>query len=312
MEDLKRKIRFVFIPYLLVSAGYIIIYTFLDWLLFIQFKTLNMQPLVIRCWIPMATYWIFVYLFLWRRLKKLRLKNPKKEPQFGIVIVMCVVMLPPVALSQIYIAEATGKLSTLENIDELNISESTRYYTLKNHYFDKRDAGLYTVYRTSGKGNNTFNVELFYTVPIFEKESDTTKRECSAWLGVKYRDYFNNRIDQSEKDKRCRMFEQQAHDNFKTINLDSFSYLQQLDYDENTAYYNSALKFSSKYFENNTFILKRCYGAFEDRTDNNLTWIIVTFGLGATLVFLCFLPPTLSEADVEEFKSKRSNKNKVY
>ena len=70
-----KKLRLIYIPFLLISGIFILAYTFLDWLLFIKLCLFSVREDIVYYWLPFALPWIPILLCLRRRICALQFKR---------------------------------------------------------------------------------------------------------------------------------------------------------------------------------------------------------------------------------------------
>ena len=90
----------------------------------------------------------------------------------------------PTIIAQKYLETATGKLTHLENIAQIDKQENTKYYTLKNFFIDKSNIGVHSSFNVSGKYNDNFSMHLYVVLPILQNEADTNNSSCPGRPGV--------------------------------------------------------------------------------------------------------------------------------
>src|SRR6185312_4997152 len=214
MKTLVQKLRLIYVPFLLLFVAIVGGYTFLNWLLFVKFHVFSLKEDVVQIWIPLALPWIPIILWLRPRIKLLNLKRKKGGDLPGLYIMVAgFAMAVPTLVAQAYLETATGKLTQLENVGQMQGREASKYYTLKNIYIDKQNASVESRFDVSGKHNEDFNMSLYWTVPILNSHADSTGK-CIAWYGVEYNDRISNRLSEEEKQKRFEEFAKKSEDEF--------------------------------------------------------------------------------------------------
>jgi hypothetical protein len=172
------KLKLVYKPFIIIAIILTAGYTFLNWLLFIKFHAFSVDEDIVNFWIPFALPWIPILIWLRPRIKLLNLKR-KKGDLPGLYIFMAgFAMCAPIIVAQSYLETASGKLTRLEKISELQNHEPTKYYSLKNFYIDKANIGGQPVFDVSGKNNSEFNMNLYVVVPILNSATDTSVTWC--------------------------------------------------------------------------------------------------------------------------------------
>ena len=80
-----QKYRLIFIPFLLTTCVFLVLYTFLHWLLSTKWQILHVKEDYLDFWIPFILPWIAVLTWLRKRICLLQLKRANgKDSTFGI------------------------------------------------------------------------------------------------------------------------------------------------------------------------------------------------------------------------------------
>lgn len=163
------KLRHVFLPFLLISVTTISAYVLVHWLVFIKFELFELDDLWQNFIIPGAVAVIMAYIFIPPIIKRLDFtarKNKSGDPVNGAMIFVIISILPALFIALNCVETKTGKLTTLEHIGSINKQSLTRYYKLKEFYLDKQAVRIYSVFKTSGKYDQNFDMTIYCAVPI--------------------------------------------------------------------------------------------------------------------------------------------------
>src|SRR5882757_8310331 len=117
METLRHKIRLIFMPFLRIAAGFMLVYTFLDWWLVIRQHVILWKLETVQLWLPFGLVWI--PLLIWLRPRTQLLKPSRKKHGGGHLIVACLAIAAPTIFLQLYLETATGKLTNLVKISQI-------------------------------------------------------------------------------------------------------------------------------------------------------------------------------------------------
>jgi rhomboid protease GluP len=172
MTNFSTRFRLIYIPFLYVAIGFVSIYTFLDWLLIIHFEMPVNEELV-HFWLPFGLPWVPILIWLRPRIKLLSLKDKKGNLPFLYQFIAALAIVAPTVIAQDYVVTATGKLTVLQDINQIS-NPLTKYYVLKRHYIDKRHVAATERTLTSGKNNEYLNFYFDVACPIL---SDTIKQD---------------------------------------------------------------------------------------------------------------------------------------
>jgi membrane associated rhomboid family serine protease len=243
-----------------------------------------MSNFVLDFVIPLLCIFIVMLIVMTRPIKLLQFKASKNAT--GVIVFMGIVTYVPLLLAQHYLEIATGELTVLNSIDEVDYLPKTKYYSLKEFYFDKTKAGRNEKVYTSGKHNQTLNFKISWATPIFQKESDTIKKNTHYWLCEQYQDDISNRKSNTIKKEAFEAFKLKCIQEYNQKKLDDFKYLERLKNTTDTDDYSAAAGESklSRDAEDIFFIAHK--GNFEDRCGNKLLWVFIVMGIGSVLILL--------------------------
>lgn len=305
MENLNEKLKLIYIHFLIIAISIIGGYTFLHWLIFIKLQVFSLDDGIINVWIPLGLPWIPILIWLRPRVKLLNLKRKKGGgdlPSFYVFIAAFAIIVPTL-VAQSYVEKASGKLTQLENINQIGQQEPTKYYSLKSFYIDKFNIGIQTAFDVSGKSNEDFNMNLYVALPIFYTQHDTTNSNCFAWYGVKYHKQVSNRLDDNEKQQEYKKFANESQSDFNMKKVSQFIYLERVGNTKDHQGYNDAIK-NNKRFKSNSFtILVPVNEAFEARLGSKFGWIFGAFGIGALVWLIMLIIPKFDEEALAKFSN---------
>lgn len=312
MPTIIKKLRLIYLPFLILLISFVCLYTFLNWLLVIKLHLFSFKAIIINFGIPFAIVWIPILIWLRPRIRLLDLKGEKNDYYFLYQILIWLAISAPTIIAQEFLGTATGKLTKLENVYQINSTEPTKYYSFKNYFIDKNDVGVHTFFSVSGKHDENFNMEIFVAMPIFEMENDTIKPSSPAWLGVVFYDQMSNSTDDTIKDRRYKEFAEKTQREFDNSTFRNFTYLEKIENDDDQENYHEALKKSPKYNTANILLFKPVYGSYESRSGDSFSWIFISFAIGAIGFLFLFLIPKFDGNALRYYESGRqSNKKEI-
>jgi rhomboid protease GluP len=312
MQTIIKKFKLLYVPFLIIAISFISLYTFLNWLLIIKLHLFSFTKDIINFGVPFALVWIPILIWLRPRIRLLDLKGERNDYYFLYQLLSCLAIAAPTIIAQEYIGTETGKLTKLENIDQLTSFELTKYYALTDFFIDKNDVGVHTYFSVNGKHNENFNMQIFVVMPILSTEQDTAKHSSQAWLGVVYSDQISNRIDDSEKDTLYKQFAEKTQREFDNTNFRNFTYLEKTENDNDQENYLEALKKSPKHNTPDVILFKPQYGSYENRSGNSFRWIFISFAIGAIAFLLLFLIPKFDNKALRFFESGQQSNKKEF
>lgn len=324
MDNIKTKIKLIFVPYLIISLATLIIWTYLHWLLFLKFNVYEVNENFITIILPSVLSLISILIWLYKKIKLLSIKS---KNLIWFILVPCVSMGGLNLFGSQYIILATSKQTILSSISQIEKKEPTKFYELKKFYLDKKHYSLKKFFYSSGKHNNNLEMEIYVTVPILNFIKDTFGSNCTGWYGVKYAktaydfnddhdiynsnwatdevynnnitsDYYDNSINKIENSEEVKRFVNESLTQFDNLNLNEFLYLDRItkitrDYNN----YISAIKNNSKYDTKSDVVLLPCNETLADRANDNLKIALILFVIGSILFLIMVINTNLKSED---------------
>lgn len=310
MRTITKKFKLIYLPFLVMTISFVVLYSFLNWLLFIKTNTFSIKEDILNFWMPFGLPWIPVLIWLRPRIKLLKLTGGNGNMPFLFQFIAALGMAFPTIVAQEYIGKASGKLTNLQTINEISKSEQTKYYTVNSYYIDKTNIGVYSSFEVSGKHNENFNMSLYVVLPILGSEADLKNSSCLAWLGIEYSKQISNRLSEKEKDENYHLFALECQKNFDNRDINQFVYLDRVGNTEDGDGYKEAVKKCPKYHSNNTSVFLAVNEPFELRNGNTFSWIFKAFGIACGVWFIMLLFPKFDERELKRFeKGKPSTDN---
>lgn len=300
MKGLNDKLRIIYKPFLLIAVGFILTYTFLHWLLFIE-AGITVKEDIIRFWLPFGLPFIPVFIWLRPRIKLLHFKNDNGS--FGYQFFACLAIAFPTIIAQEYLVTATGKLTQLDTISHLDKKAKTKYYSLKQYYIDKQHITVQSTASVTGKHNEDFNMLIYVAMPILTREADTLNNQPTNWLGKKYSERISNRLSDQEKDDSYKVFAEKCQKEFEATDFSKFTYLEVIGNTDDHDEFNNAIKKVVSDNSKGSIVFESNSEPFEARNGKKLLWIFVSLGIGSLVYFILLLFPKFEELELQNFKT---------
>lgn len=299
-KDIVQRLRLIYLPYLLIAVCLISGYTFLHWLLFIRFHVFSLDEEVLNLWLPIALPWLPLYFWLKPRIKGLVFKKTARDPLSILIFFASIAIVAPTIIAQYYLETASGTLTQLSDINQIENQNPTKYYTITNIYLDKRDIGVQSTFDVSGRYNESFNMHIYIAVPIFSSSSEVKNNNCIAWCGIKYSRQINNHNTQEQKETAFNRFASFCQDQFDALD-EQFIYFDRIGNTADHKAFDDAIKKNKRFLSSTNLVLVPVYTPFEARNGNKLAWVFGAFGIGAAAFFLMLLIPSIDETKAEDF-----------
>ncbi|MEI7828442.1 MAG: hypothetical protein WCI31_01660 [Prolixibacteraceae bacterium] len=283
---MKKQISATYIPFLLTFAGFIAIYSFLNWYYILEPVSDSISKDFTNFWLPFLLPLLPVFVVFLIFLKPSKGNWIRFSWQ---VLLATICIIPASLLAQSYLETATGKITALDDISHLNQYPKTKYYTLKNYYIDKSNASIYTTCKMINAG---WDFQIFVACPVYKCQSDTSSKVVEAWLTKKYFKNIGRLNSGAEHLMKEEKFWKDSLNAFDQFDMNSFRYLERTPHDSFFPYFEKTIKMAVKYDSKQPILLLNPQKEiFEERNGNKLFWLILSFilGNGFFLMILYFL-----------------------
>jgi len=306
MTTFLRKIKLIYLRFLLVAVSFIISYSFLIWVIVYRFSLLALNEDLINFWLPFCLPVIPVYIWLRPRIKLLILKDKKGNLPFLYFFTACLAISAPTLVLQEYLLTATGKLTTAQNINEISQKPITKYYTIANHYIDKQHVAIHRRTEVSGRNSENLTFHLYVACPILNKApqldsgNSNTFNMPVAWLGTEYKKGISNHSSDAEKEQAFKELGIDAYNKLKDADLDRFIYLDHIGNNDRRKGYYAAIKSIPQYNGVEPLILEAKNESFETRNGDKQGWVFKSFGIGAAIWLIMLIFPKFDNAQLKK------------
>ncbi|ESU23707.1 hypothetical protein FEDK69T_11110 [Flavobacterium enshiense DK69] len=301
MTNYINKLKHIVPTFLIISLGSVIGVLLFRWLFCVQFPIIDIKEEVWEFWIPIILPWIVMTLWFRQRLRVLTFKRDNDKGRVFFQFIAWLSMFAMLAISQNYLTTASGKLKTIESIDDIDKVEKSRYYKLNNFIVATYFGGTYTDFRTSGKYNQHLNFDIFFITPIVP-DSTMIQSVPKKWYGVKFQKQINNRISNEEKERKYKDFFSECVQKMKSYNFHSLDHFERIPTSDDRENYLKAIEARTKEKADDSFvILKPVQEEFEKRNGNKFAWIFGSFGIGLGILLFSLIWPGYSETERKKF-----------
>lgn len=298
LEHIKIKLKEIYLPYLLISIGTILLYSLFRFFLDIKFGVLPLKEDLLNFWLPFFLPWIPVTLWLRRRVFILRVKGKRDNGHFLYQFAMVLFMTFPMVVSQNYIEKAPFDLIEVATPSDVKNFQHEKYFKINSFQVDRNGQLPYSVSRTSGRNNTNLNFYLYFSCP-FENDQD-------IWYGIKYNEQISNSKSSSDKELAYQSFITEAQQKYQKYNFQEVTYFEQLGFtDDRDSYRKAILRIFPDLIEEDQIILIPQKDSFENRLGETFAWIFKSFGIGAFILLIMVLIPKIDQKEYKRFKEKK-------
>ena len=299
------KIKFIFLPFISYSFSFIALYTSLHWLLLIKLELFHPTEILCNYGIPLLISGIIVLLDLRKRIKLLAI-NSKSVDFYSFV---CWAFLAiPVIISQFYLDNQQGKLTSIEQPSMIDFNKQTLFYSIEHTKKLNRYGGLW-VTRTSADRGNEICINCYFACPLLDTNyiNNYSLAKLRTWIGVRFSESFSNRVFDNKEEQKNNINDFIKSTIPKCENyLFNTKYLRNLRNSFDRDEYFLAIERTNIHADRkDIIILSEEKGSYETRTGNSLKWL---FGMliGTNLIWLLFtLIPKLNSKELQKFGTKK-------
>lgn len=298
-ETYIKKLKHILPTFFAVTFGTIIGLGFIRWLFCIQFSIIDIDEQAWTTWIPILFPWIPITIWVRKRFRALTFIKDSGMGRFAFLIISWSIISLMLSISQDYLTSATGKLKILYNINDIETTETARYYKLANFSVAPYLGSTYTVLRKKGKTNQLLEFNIYFVSPIFYKKSTAITEIPKYWYGVKFKKQINIRmISYKEKVEKYKAFYNECIGKMNKYQFHLSDYFERIPASDDKQYFLKAIEVRTKQPTDYSFIiLKPIQGKFEDRNGNKLACLFGSFAIGLAFLLLLLILPGYAEKE---------------
>ena len=303
-SNLLKKIKLIFLPFILIQIGFIAIYSFLHWAIFIR-TNYPIKEEYINLWIPIVL--IIVSVLIWFRPRMKLLQFKKENGSFGVQVIAIIAIFLPTLFMQEYLQTATGKLTTIDTIYQIEKKENSKFYSIKNYYIDKEHIAVQSTLTTSGKHGEHIDMCIYIAMPILLDRQDASKTTFKYWLGKKYKKQISSNISDEEREKAFKHFSEETQREFDATDFNYYEYFEVIGFTDEREEFSIAIQ---KWKPTTNYILFEAHNEyFKDRNGSNLQLGLGFLGIGMLLLFIILLYSDFNLQALSDYEQGLKNKD---
>lgn len=299
---MRDKLKILFLPYLLALLVLVSAYSYLHWYFILDKEIFQLRESFTNFIIPATLSGIFAWLILRPKLKIIYLGNELKNNRDFYSVILWLALTIPLSISQLYLITATGELTELQTIYDIQEVPSSKYYSVKDYFLDKSEIREYLSFEVGGKNNQDFNMNMHAVVPFYETEKDHRFTEPVAWLGIHYHKRISNRLDNTEKLNALASFSAESSSELASRDLSQFRYFDRISPANLKEGYIEAINSQNSYKPNH-LVLMGINEPFEARNGNTLAWTIRSSLIGTIVWLIMIVLPKIDPEELERIKA---------
>ena len=167
------KWRLIFVPFLIIAAGFIILYTLLN-LLFYQTQLIPIDEKLVNVWLPFTLPWIPLLIWLRPRINFLRLKRKNGKDLDGLYyLVAAAAIIIPTLIAQEFLDTTIGTRTDLQTVAQIDTNKLSKFYTIQRYFIDKKHIGFERTAEVGGKYNQNLTLTVYVVCPILQNSPES-------------------------------------------------------------------------------------------------------------------------------------------
>lgn len=302
MKNYLLKLKIVLLPFFIITILSSLFWVFIYWLLIIKAE-LNIKDTIVEFFIPITIPTIPLFIWLKPAINKLKFKNDRIPDIY--LFVCWVTMFLSLMFSIKLMKTVISTITKVENISELNNHDKSAYYyiseyELSNNLLEKS----YSSY-TSGQYNQHLNINLFFTVPIVNKNEKLIEpKNYKVWMCQKFKTKESNRNSNQEINRIFRLF--QKNTDIQYSNQKKPKYFKRLYYSEQKIQALKAIeKIQPGFNQDKIIILSPLWENPKKSLKKDFLQAITVLSVGIVFFLLILIAPKLKKS-----RNKASSKIK--
>jgi len=298
---MKTKFLKIYLPFVIISFGFVGLYTILHWLIIIKLDLIQPKEMIVNFGIPIVLSGLFVLFYFRRRIKLLKISE--KSLDFY-TFMSWIFFTIPVIIGQFYLENQQGKLSKIEKPSQIDFKNQTLFYSIDYALTLNKSGGLWVTRTNADKYGNQVWITCFFVCPLVDTvpSSYYDSRKFKTWIGVTFAEKFSNRAfdDKEEQKIKIDKFINSCIPKYENYEYQT-DYLRNLKYsDKRDDFYLAIERTKIHADKKELIILKEEKGTYETRTGSSHNWLIGTLFAANLIWFLFIFFPQLNTTELRK------------
>lgn len=298
---MKTKFLKIYLPFVIISFGFVGLYTILHWLIIIKLDLIQPKEMIVNFGIPIILSGLFVLFYFRRRIKLLKISE--KSLDFY-TFMSWIFFTIPVIIGQFYLENQQGKLSKIEKPSQIDFKNQTLFYSIDYALTLNKSGGLWVTRTNADKYGNQVWITCFFVCPLVDTvpSSYYDSGKFKTWIGVTFAEKFSNRAfdDKEEQKIKIDKFINSCIPKYENYEYQT-DYLRNLKYsDKRDDFYLAIERTKIHADKKELIILKEEKGTYETRTGSSHNWLIGTLFSANLIWFLFIFFPQLNTTELRK------------
>jgi len=298
---MKTKFLKIYLPFVIISFGFVGLYTILHWLIIIKLDLIQPKEMIVNFGIPIVLSGLFVLFYFLRRIKLLKISE---KSLYFYTFMSWIFFTIPVIIGQFYLENQQGKLSKIEKPSQIDFKNQTLFYSIDYALTLNKSGGLWVTRTNADKYGNQVWITCFFVCPLVDTvpSSYYDSGKFKTWIGVTFAEKFSNRAfdDKEEQKIKIDKFINSCIPKYENYEYQT-DYLRNLKYsDKRDDFYLAIERTKIHADKKELIILKEEKGTYETRTGSSHNWLIGTLFAANLIWFLFIFFPQLNTTELRK------------
>jgi len=295
-NSLRIKLRYIFLRYLIFSLAFVLIYSFLAWLLFYRNNVFNLYEEVVAFLLPYILSFIIVAFGLDREIKLLDVKGKRENGYFLYKFFIAFLLAITLFAALQYVESTVSTAKEVDNVYEITNPEDFDCYKINSFVVHKELVETSSTSMNSGtRFNDKLTFYIYFATPIADSSETVDILNHKYWCGINYSETHNKPWKSEKKLALWREFEKNGKSYYRKFYFKGFKYFEVVPESATKYYYISAIKSAkNKVPEEELVILKPVDEPISKKASNRLDWAIGVYIFTSLIVLLMILFPSLN------------------
>jgi rhomboid protease GluP len=302
------KVKLIFLPFLILSVGFLIGYSLLRYLVDVQLH-LPVKDYMLNLAVPLILPCLLSAIFLRKRVRLLDLKGERQDGYFPYVLFAGIFAAIPTLVAQFYIEKAAYNLNELENPAAIAAAPPDKYYHFAQYSVDSVwPQGGFASHLDYNWGKHDITFRNYCVIPFDQTRSDA-KATSRVWYVKEYKKTVSEVEFDEDRNGALNEFLKQSNAEFRHHDFTQATYFEDLPSSTERDGFTEAIHgfFSDLPADAHLYLLSPHDEQFSERTGNLLPWVFWSLLLTSVAFLLMVIIPNRDPRAWNAFLKKKSN-----
>ncbi|MBS1771453.1 MAG: hypothetical protein JST82_01245 [Bacteroidetes bacterium] len=303
-NDLRPKLKIIFLPYLLISLTVISLFSFAKWFFEVKLRLLLLHSFIFDTVAASILTIILIITILRRRLHILDVRDKNGNLNYtGFYVFILISIVLPLNFAINYVGSATYQLKSVKTTDEIIAQPLTRYYAIDTLPLLIGNTSTSFSRYTSGKHNSTLNFDCYVAFPVPLQNEQVPSGQ--VWLTEYHHRSMRNSASDDVKDEAYRSFVDGCYSKINSVpaaltgpvyydNVQDGSYRERI----------AGMVSTDGLLSERLVLLVPEYGSFENRAKGSGGYFLIAWLACTLAIFIGMMVSSYHERQLQEYYDK--------